>query len=138
MQGIGDTIRVSLASDPVDEVNVAWEMLKSLKIRSRGVKIVACPSCSRQNFQVIRTVNNLENNLSHLKEEVTLAVIGCYVNGPGESKVADVGVTGASPKHLIYLNGKPAYKVETNELENALIKEVTKIAEQKRNTILKE
>ena len=138
MQGIGDTIRVSLASDPVDEVNVAWEMLKSLKIRSRGVKIVACPSCSRQNFQVISTVNNLENSLSHLKEEVTLAVIGCYVNGPGESKIADVGVTGASPKHLIYLNGKPAYKVETKELENALIKEVTKIAEQKRNTILKE
>jgi len=138
MQGIGDTIRISLASDPIDEVKVGWEMLKSLKLRSRGVKIVACPSCSRQNFQVISTVNNLENNLSHLKEEVTLAVIGCYVNGPGESKVADVGVTGASPKHLIYLNGKPAYKVETNELENALIKEVTKIAEQKRNTILKE
>ena len=138
MQGIGDTIRVSLASDPVDEVNVAWEMLKSLKIRSRGVKIVACPSCSRQNFQVINTVNKLENDLSHLKEEVTLAVIGCYVNGPGESKVADVGVTGASPKHLIYLNGKPAYKVETNDLENVLIKEVTKIAEQKRNTILKQ
>ena len=73
-----------------------------------------------------------------IRDRVTLAVIGCYVNGPGESKVADVGVTGASPKHLIYLNGKPAYKVETNELENALIKEVTKIAEQKRNTILKE
>tara|TARA_B100000073_G_scaffold79491_1_gene60398 strand:- start:1384 stop:2481 length:1098 start_codon:yes stop_codon:yes gene_type:complete len=137
MKGIGDTVRVSLASDPVDEVHVAWEMLKSLKIRSRGVKIVACPSCSRQNFKVINTVNKLENELSYLKEEVTLAVIGCYVNGPGESKVADVGVTGASPKHLIYLNGKPAYKVETNELENALIKEVTKIAEQKRNTILK-
>jgi|TARA_B100001093_G_scaffold105812_1_gene98122 (E)-4-hydroxy-3-methylbut-2-enyl-diphosphate synthase len=137
MQGIGDTVRVSLASDPVDEVHVAWEMLKSLKIRSRGVKIVACPSCSRQNFKVINTVNRLENELSYLKEEVTLAVIGCYVNGPGESKVADVGVTGASPKHLIYLNGKPAYKVETNELENALIKEVTKIADQKRNTILK-
>ncbi|MAA92652.1 MAG: 4-hydroxy-3-methylbut-2-en-1-yl diphosphate synthase [Gammaproteobacteria bacterium] len=137
MQGIGDTVRVSLASDPVDEVHVAWEMLKSLKIRSRGVKIVACPSCSRQNFKVINTVNRLENELSYLKEEVTLAVIGCYVNGPGESKVADVGVTGASPKHLIYLNGKPAYKVETSELENALIKEVTKIADQKRNTILK-
>ena len=137
MKGIGDTVRVSLASDPVDEVHVAWEMLKSLKIRSRGVKIVACPSCSRQNFKVINTVNKLENELSYLKEEVTLAVIGCYVNGPGESKVADVGVTGASPKHLIYLNGKPAYKVETNELENTLIKEVTKIAEQKRNTILK-
>ena len=137
MKGIGDTVRVSLASDPIDEVNVAWEMLKSLKIRSRGVKIVACPSCSRQNFKVINTVNKLENELSYLKEEVTLAVIGCYVNGPGESKVADVGVTGASLKHLIYINGKPAYKVETNELENALIKEVTKLADQKRNTILK-
>ena len=115
MKGIGDTIRVSLASDPIDEVKVGWEMLKSLKIRSRGVKIVACPSCSRQNFQVIDTVNKLENELSELKEEVTLAVIGCYVNGPGESKVADVGVTGATPKHLIYLNGKPAYKVETKD-----------------------
>jgi Enzyme involved in the deoxyxylulose pathway of isoprenoid biosynthesis len=138
MQGIGDTIRVSLASDPVDEVKVAWEMLKSLKIRSRGVKIVACPSCSRQNFQVIDTVNKLENELSELKEEVTLAVIGCYVNGPGESKVADVGVTGAAPKHLIYLNGKPAYKVETKDLEKALIKEVVEIAEKKRNTIVKQ
>ena len=138
MQGIGDTIRVSLASNPIDEVKVAWEMLKSLKIRSRGVKIVACPSCSRQNFQVIDTVNKLENELSELKEEVTLAVIGCYVNGPGESKVADVGVTGATPKHLIYLNGKPAYKVETKDLEKALIKEVVEIAEKKRNTIVKQ
>ena len=101
MQGIGDTIRISLASDPIDEVKVGWEMLKSLKLRSRGVKIVACPSCSRQNFQVIKTVNKLETELSEIKEEVTLAVIGCYVNGPGESKVADVGVTGASPQHLI-------------------------------------
>ena len=117
MEGIGDTIRVSLSSDPVDEVNVAWEMLKSLKIRSRGVKIVACPSCSRQNFQVISTVNNLENNLSHLKEEVTLAVIGCYVNGPGESKVADVGVTGASPKHLIYLNGSQPIRLKLMSLK---------------------
>ena len=108
MQGIGDTIRISLASDPIDEVKVGWEMLKSLKLRSRGVKIVACPSCSRQNFQVIKTVNKLETELSEIKEEVTLAVIGCYVNGPGESKVADVGVTGASPKPLIYLKGKPA------------------------------
>ena len=138
MKGIGDTVRVSLASDPIDEVHVAWEMLKSLKIRSRGVKIVACPSCSRQNFKVINTVNKLENELSYLKEEVTLAVIGCYVNGPGESKVADVGVTGATPKHLIYLNGKPAYKVETKNLERALIKEVVEIAEKKRNTILKQ
>ena len=138
MKGIGDTIRVSLASDPIDEVKVGWEMLKSLKIRSRGVKIVACPSCSRQNFQVISTVNKLETELSELKEEVTLAVIGCYVNGPGESKIADVGVTGADPKHLIYLGGKPAYKVETKDLEKALVKEVMKIAENKRNTILKQ
>ena len=89
--GIGDTIRVSLASDPIDEVKVAWEMLKSLKIRIKRCENCACSSCSRQNFQVIDTVNNLENELSELKEEVTLAVIGCYVNGPGESKVADVG-----------------------------------------------
>jgi len=138
MQGIGDTIRISLASDPIDEVKVGWEMLKSLKLRSRGVKIVACPSCSRQNFQVIKTVNKLETELSEIKEEVTLAVIGCYVNGPGESKVADVGVTGASPQHLIYLKGKPAYKVDTEDLEKSLVKEVMKIAEQKSNTILKQ
>ena len=136
MKGIGDTIRVSLASDPVNEVAVAWEMLKSLNIRSRGVKIIACPSCSRQNFQVINTVNSLEEKLSSIKQEVTLAGIGCYVNGPGESKVADVGVTGANPKHLIYVNGKPAYKVDTELLEEALIKEVLSIAEQKSNTIL--
>ena len=138
MQGIGDTIRISLASDPIDEVKVGWEMLKSLKLRSRGVKIVACPSCSRQNFQVIKTVNKLETELSEIKEEVTLAVIGCYVNGPGESKVADVGVTGASPQHLIYLKVKPAYKVDTEDLEKSLVKEVMKIAEQKSNTILKQ
>src|SRR6056300_1623415 len=136
MQGIGDTIRISLASDPVDEVKVGWEMLKSLKLRSRGVKIIACPSCSRQNFQVINTVNNLEHKLSEIKQEVTLAVIGCYVNGPGESKVADVGVTGASPKHLIYIKGKPAYKVNTVDLEKSLIAEVLKIAEEKSNTIV--
>ena len=128
----------SEASDPIDEVKVGWEMLKSLKLRSRGVKIVACPSCSRQNFQVIKTVNKLETELSEIKEEVTLAVIGCYVNGPGESKVADVGVTGASPQHLIYLKGKPAYKVDTEDLEKSLVKEVMKIAEQKSNTILKQ
>lgn len=136
MDGIGDTIRVSLASDPVDEVGVGWEMLKSLNLRSRGVKIIACPSCSRQNFQVINTVNNLEHKLSEIKQEVTLAVIGCYVNGPGESKVADVGVTGASPKHLIYIKGKPAYKVNTVDLEKSLIAEVLKIAEEKSNTIV--
>lgn len=136
MDGIGDTIRVSLASDPVDEVGVGWEMLKSLNLRSRGVKIIACPSCSRQNFQVIKTVNSLEQKLSDIKEEVTLAVIGCYVNGPGESKVADVGVTGASPKHLIYIKGKPAYKVETSKLEESLINEVLNIAKEKSNTIV--
>jgi (E)-4-hydroxy-3-methylbut-2-enyl-diphosphate synthase len=111
-------------------------MLKSLNLRSRGVKIIACPSCSRQNFQVINTVNNLEHKLSEIKQEVTLAVIGCYVNGPGESKVADVGVTGASPKHLIYIKGKPAYKVNTVDLEKSLIAEVLKIAEEKSNTIV--
>lgn len=136
MEGIGDTLRISLASDPIDEIKVGWEMLKALNIRSRGVKIIACPSCSRQNFQVINTVNKLEKKLSDIKEEVTLAVIGCYVNGPGESKVADVGVTGASPKHLLYINGKPAYKVETSRLEECLTKEVLKMAKQKSNTIL--
>ena len=135
-EGIGDTIRISLASDPIDEIKVGWDILKSLNIRSRGVKIIACPSCSRQNFNVIEVVNELEQRLEDISDDIEVAIIGCYVNGPGESKVADVGVTGASPKHLLYINGKPAYKVETSRLEECLTKEVLKMAKQKSNTIL--
>ena len=99
MEGIGDTLRISLASDPVDEVKVGWDILRSLKIRSRGINFIACPSCSRMNFDVIGTMNQLESRLEDIKENIDVAVIGCYVNGPGESKYTDIGVTGGSPKN---------------------------------------
>ena len=103
LEGIGDTLRVSLASDPVDEIKVGWDILKSLKIRSRGINFIACPSCSRMNFDVIGTMNKLESRLEDIKEDLDVAVIGCYVNGPGESKHTTIGVTGGSPKNLIYI-----------------------------------
>ena len=116
LEGIGDTIRVSLAADPVEEVRVAWDLLKTLGLRSRGVNLIACPSCARQNFDVIGTTNALDERLADITEAIDVAVIGCYVNGPGESKAAAVGVTGASPANLIYINGKPSHKVSSGEL----------------------
>jgi (E)-4-hydroxy-3-methylbut-2-enyl-diphosphate synthase len=115
-EGIGDTIRISLASDPVDEVKVGWDILKSLNIRSRGVKIIACPSCSRQNFNVIEVVNELEERLEDISEDIEVAIIGCYVNGPGESKAADIGITGASPSNLLYVDGSPDKKINNDDL----------------------
>ena len=109
-EGIGDTIRISLASDPVDEIKIGWDILRSLNIRSRGVKIIACPSCSRQNFNVIEVVNALEERFEDISEDIEIAIIGCYVNGPGESKAADIGLTGASPKNLLYIDGIPDKK----------------------------
>ena len=94
MEGIGDTIRVSLSSDPVDEIKAGYEILKSLGIRSRGVNIISCPSCARQAFPVIETVKALEEKLSHIKEPITLSIIGCVVNGPGEAAQTEIGVTG--------------------------------------------
>ena len=108
--GIGDTIRISLASDPVDEIKIGWDILKSLNLRSRGIRIVACPSCSRQNFNVIEVVNELENRFEGISEDLEVAIIGCYVNGPGESKAADVGLTGG-PSNLLYVDGSPLKKV---------------------------
>ena len=115
-EGIGDTIRISLASDPVDEVKVGWDILKSLNLRSRGIKIIACPSCSRQNFNVIEVVNELEARFEDISEDLEVAIIGCYVNGPGESKAADIGLTGASPNNLMYIDGLPAKKLSNNQL----------------------
>lgn len=129
-EGIGDTIRISLASDPVDEVKIGWDILKSLNIRSRGVKIVACPSCSRQNFNVIEVVNELESRFEDISEDIEVAVIGCYVNGPGESKAADVGLTGATPKNLMYIDGEPNNKISNenlvDELENKVREKIAK------------
>ena len=131
-EGIGDTIRISLASDPVDEVKIGWDILKSLNIRSRGVKIVACPSCSRQNFNVIEVVNELESRFEDISEDIEVAIIGCYVNGPGESKAADVGLTGASPKNLMYIDGEPNNKISNDNLVDELEKKVReKIAKSK-------
>jgi (E)-4-hydroxy-3-methylbut-2-enyl-diphosphate synthase len=115
-EGIGDTIRISLASNPVDEIKVGWDILKSLNIRSRGVKIIACPSCSRQNFNVIEVVNELEEKLEDISEDIEVAIIGCYVNGPGESKAAEIGLTGASPKNLLYVDGIPDKKISSENL----------------------
>ena len=115
-EGIGDTIRISLASDPVDEIKVGWDILKSLNIRSRGVKIIACPSCSRQNFNVIEVVNELEERFEDISEDIEVAIIGCYVNGPGESKAAEIGLTGASPRNLLYVDGSPDKKISSENL----------------------
>jgi len=130
-EGIGDTIRISLASDPVDEIKIGWDILKSLNIRSRGVKIVACPSCSRQNFNVIKVVNELEQRLEDVSEDIEVAIIGCYVNGPGESKAANIGLTGASPNNLLYVDGSPNKKISNDNL-------VDELEEQVRNKISKD
>ncbi|MEQ8953036.1 MAG: (E)-4-hydroxy-3-methylbut-2-enyl-diphosphate synthase, partial [Gammaproteobacteria bacterium] len=120
MEGIGDTIRVSLAADPVEEVKVGFDILKSLGLRHKGVNLVACPSCSRQNFDVIAVVNELENRLEDIIEPIDVAVIGCIVNGPGEAKVAEVGLTGASPNNLAYIEGMPDHKISNDRLVDEL------------------
>ena len=120
MEGIGDTIRISLAADPVHEIKAGWDLLKSLHLRSRGINFIACPSCSRQNFDVIATVNALETRLEDVDTPLDVAIIGCFVNGPGESKEADVGVTGASPANMIYVKGKADKKVDSATLIDQL------------------
>ncbi|GAB3318660.1 flavodoxin/ferredoxin-dependent (E)-4-hydroxy-3-methylbut-2-enyl-diphosphate synthase [Haliea atlantica] len=118
--GIGDTLRISLAADPVEEVKVGFEILKSLKLRSNGINFIACPSCSRQNFDVIGTMNALEQRLEDIRTPMDVAVIGCIVNGPGEAREADVGLTGASPNNLIYINGEPDHKVSNRDFVDHL------------------
>ena len=118
-EGIGDTIRVSLASDPVDEVKVGFDILKSLNLRKKGVNLIACPSCSRQKFDVIAVVNELESRLEDITESIDVAVIGCVVNGPGEAREVSVGVTGGSP-NLMYINGKTDSKVDNESLVDTL------------------
>ena len=120
MDGIGDTIRVSLAADPVEEVKVGWDMLKSLKLRSKGINFIACPSCSRQNFDVIHTMNVLESRLEDITVPLDVAIIGCVVNGPGEAQEVDIGLTGGTPNNLIYIDGKPSQKLSQNNLAEEL------------------
>jgi len=117
MDGIGDTIRVSLSSDPVDEVKAGLEILKSLNLKHRGVKIISCPSCARQAFEVIKTVEILEKKLSHIKESLTLSIIGCVVNGPGEASQTDIGLTGGGKgSNMIYLHGLADHKVPSDKI----------------------
>ncbi len=123
-EGIGDTIRVSLAADPVEEIRVGFDILKSLHLRNKGINLIACPSCSRQNFDVIKIVNELEERLENVLQPLDVAIIGCIVNGPGEAREADIGLTGGSPKHLLYVNGKPEYKLKTEYLVDELEKAV--------------
>jgi len=132
VEGIGDTIRVSLAADPVEEVRVGFEILKALGLRRHGVNIIACPSCARQKFEVIETVRKLEDALAHIREEIDLAIIGCVVNGPGEAREADLGITGGYPVHTLYRRGKRIGKVRTEELIEVVVREVEKIAAEKR------
>jgi len=122
-EGIGDTLRVSLAADPVEEVKVGFDILKSLHLRSRGINLIACPSCSRQRFDVIATVNALEQRLEDIHEPLDVAVIGCVVNGPGEAREADIGLTGGSP-NLLYINGKPDHKLSDEQLLDDLEKTI--------------
>ncbi|MGH8517393.1 MAG: flavodoxin-dependent (E)-4-hydroxy-3-methylbut-2-enyl-diphosphate synthase [Panacagrimonas sp.] len=119
--GIGDTIRVSLAADPVEEVKVGWDILKSLHLRSRGINLVACPSCSRQNFDVVKVVNELESRFEEIEEPIDLAVIGCVVNGPGESREAAIGVAGGYP-NSIYVDGQIKHKAHNDVLVDTLEK----------------
>lgn len=132
-QGIGDTIRVSLAADPVQEIKVGFDILKSLHLRSKGVNLIACPSCSRQNFDVISTVNALEERLEDILEPLDVAVIGCVVNGPGEAREVSVGLVGGEP-NLLYFNGKPNRKVNNedlvDDLERAVREQIERVRDQ--------
>ena len=133
--GIGDTIRISLSDDPVKEVKIGNEILKSLGLRNRGVKIISCPSCARQGFQVIDTVKILEEKLSHIKTPITLSIIGCVVNGPGEAALTDIGITGGKKgNNMLYLSGIQKEKVLTKDMINRVIQEVEKkVSELKNN-----
>ncbi len=121
--GIGDTIRVSLSSDPVDEVRVGFEMLKSLGLRHRGVRIVSCPSCARQGFNVIKTVETLEPRLAHIRTPLSLSIIGCVVNGPGEARETDIGLTGGGGgKHMVYLSGLTDHHVQSEDMVEHIVR----------------
>ncbi|MDC0059868.1 flavodoxin-dependent (E)-4-hydroxy-3-methylbut-2-enyl-diphosphate synthase [Pelagibacteraceae bacterium] len=134
MEGIGDTIRVSLSENPVEEVKIGNEILKSLNLKHRGVSIIACPSCARQAFPVINTVKILEKQLSHIKEPITISIIGCVVNGPGEAAQTEIGLTGGGKdSHMMYLSGLPHQKIASNKI----IDEVVKLVEKKSEEIRK-
>jgi len=136
LDGIGDTIRVSLSDDPVKEVTIGNEILKSLNLRNRGVKIISCPSCARQAFQVIDTVKMLEDKLSHIKVPITLSIIGCVVNGPGEAALTDIGITGGGKSNnMLYLKGVQTEKISNDDIVSKIVELVEKKAAEIQNTI---
>jgi (E)-4-hydroxy-3-methylbut-2-enyl-diphosphate synthase len=127
--GIGDTIRVSLSADPVEEVKVGYDILKSLGLRHRGVNIISCPSCARQGFNVIKTVETLEQRLEHVKTPMSLSIIGCVVNGPGEALMTDVGFTGGGNGHgMVYWAGKQDHKISNDDMVDHIVELVEKRA----------
>jgi len=135
LEGIGDTIRISLSDNPVEEVKIGNEILKSLSLRERGVKIISCPSCARQGFEVIETVKILEKKLSHIKVPITLSVIGCVVNGPGEAAQTDIGITGGKKgNNMLYLSGVQSEKVLTNDMIDKVVSEVEKKVSELKNS----
>ena len=120
--GIGDTMRVSLSAEPEEEVSVGWDILKSLHLRHRGVKIISCPSCARQGFDVIRTVEKLEERLAHVTQPISLSIIGCVVNGPGEALMTDIGLTGGGAgRHMVYSAGKQDHTTDTDAMVDHLV-----------------
>ena len=136
MEGIGDTIRVSLSDDPVKEVKIGNEILKSLNLRNRGVRIISCPSCARQGFEVIDVVKKLEDKLSHIKTPLTLSIIGCVVNGPGEAASTDIGITGGGKdSNMLYLNGIQKEKLRNDEIISKIVSLVEKKEKDIKNKI---
>lgn len=129
--GIGDTIRVSLSADPVEEIHAGFEILKSLGLRHRGVSVIACPSCARQQFQVIKTVEALEKRVAHITTPMTVSVIGCVVNGPGEARETDIGLTGGGTNtHMVYVAGLPDHKIKDQDIVDHLVEMIEKKAAQ--------
>ncbi|HAO59075.1 MAG TPA: 4-hydroxy-3-methylbut-2-en-1-yl diphosphate synthase, partial [Psychrobacter sp.] len=141
LDGIGDTIRISLAAEPEDEIKIGFDILKSLGIRANGINFIACPSCSRQEFDVIRVMNELEARLEDVRVPMDVSVIGCKVNGPGEAKEADIGVVGASPNSLVYLQGEKSHLIDTttvvDNIEKMVRERVAQAEQQAANEILR-
>ena len=141
MEGIGDTMRISLAAEPEEEVKIGFDILKSLGLRSNGINFIACPSCSRQEFNVIKVMQTLEERLEDVRVPMDVSVIGCKVNGPGEAKEADIGVVGASPRSLVYRNGDKSHLIDTNqlvdEIETMVRQRVKELEEAKSKEIIR-
>ena len=133
-QGIGDTIRVSLSDHPTQEVKVGFEMLKSLNLRDYGVTIISCPSCARQQFDVIKTVKSVEGRLSHIKKPITVSIIGCVVNGPGEATMTNIGITGGgNDTHMVYVDGEKSHRIQNEDLVEYLVKTIENKVEEIHN-----